>query len=69
MAKKIRLDLDACLGYGNCVVEAPELFDLDEATDKAIVLKESVEEPDLETAEIAVRVCPAMALALESPDV
>lgn len=61
---RIELDLDLCLGYGNCVVEAPEHFELDEDTGKAVVLIESPDESDRAVVEAAVRSCPAVALRL-----
>ena len=33
-----RIDLAKCDGYANCVVEADEVFDIDEATGQAVVL-------------------------------
>ncbi|WP_202863029.1 ferredoxin [Ornithinimicrobium murale] len=62
---RIHLNLEECLGYGNCVVEAPDLFDLDEDTNKAIVLIENPDDGQLEEARAAVRSCPAAALRLE----
>jgi ferredoxin len=62
---KIILDQEACMGYANCVIEAPELFDIDEETDKALVLVETPEGELQEAAREAVRVCPAVALRLE----
>jgi ferredoxin len=62
---KIVLDEEACMGYANCVIEAPDLFDIDEDTDKAVVLVETPEGDQVTAAREAVRVCPAVALRLE----
>lgn len=62
---KIVVDRDACMGYANCVIEAPELFDIDEATDKAVALIQEPDESFREAAERAARVCPAVALRIE----
>jgi ferredoxin len=62
---RIVLDQDACLGYGNCVVEAPELFDIDDDSGLAVILVDSVPETAAGAAQAAVRVCPARALELE----
>ncbi|RLV54557.1 ferredoxin [Aeromicrobium phragmitis] len=62
---RIHLDLDLCLGYGNCVIEAPEYFELDDDSGKAIVLIENPAETDRSVVEAAVRSCPAVALRLE----
>lgn len=42
----IRIDInrEACSGYGNCVIAAPELFDLDE--EGLVTLKVPVAEDD-----------------------
>jgi ferredoxin len=53
------------MGYANCVVQAPELFDIDEETDKAIVLVDEISPERRAEAEAAVRACPAIALRLE----
>jgi ferredoxin len=55
-------DLNVCQGYANCVVTAPDLFDLGEAG-KVEVL---VEQPaDLSLARQAVEACPVGALRLD----
>lgn len=63
---RIKFDKDLCMGYANCVVEAPELFDIDPDTDKAVILDEQPGEDMRRWAEQAVRTCPAVALRLES---
>lgn len=40
MALKVSIDLAACQGYACCMMESPSLFDLDEDSGKAILLKE-----------------------------
>lgn len=35
---KITVDQKACQEYANCIVEAPDVFDLDEETGKVVVL-------------------------------
>jgi ferredoxin len=62
---RIVLDEEECLGYANCVVEAPELFDIDEGTGKAVILVEPVPEDAADAAGAAVKMCPARALTLE----
>lgn len=65
MALKLRLDLDLCQGYANCLIEGPGYFDFDDETEKAVLLKEDVPEDQRPIAENAVRGCPARAIALE----
>ncbi len=40
---KILLDQSVCREYANCVIESPDVFDLDDVTGKVIAL---VDEPD-----------------------
>lgn len=55
---------DTCQAYGNCLLEAPDVFDLDDEAGVAVVLQAHPAE-DLRTAvEAAVRSCPVQALTL-----
>lgn len=59
---KVVADLDVCQGYANCVVSAPDLFDLGDSG-KVVVL---VEQPkDVSLARQAVEACPVGALRLD----
>ena len=59
---KMVADLNVCQGYANCVVTAPDLFDLSE-DGKVEVL---VERPaDMSLARQAVEACPVGALRLD----
>ena len=40
---KIVVDQAACREYANCVIESPEVFDLDDASGKVVAL---IDEPD-----------------------
>lgn len=65
MSMRVIVDLNACQGYACCMMETPEVFDLDEGASKVVLLRERPAE-DLRTkVEAAVRGCPANALALE----
>ncbi|QBI53649.1 ferredoxin [Streptomonospora litoralis] len=66
MAMKLVLDLDACQGYANCLIESPGLFDIDDGTDKAVLLDETPAEDRRAEAEAAVRGCPARAISIEN---
>lgn len=62
---RIEADRTKCDGYANCVMNAPDYFDLSDDDGKVIVLKNTVEnEGDLESVEEAVRSCPVSALSL-----
>jgi len=58
---KVKANRRLCEGFGNCVVAAPDVFDIDD-DDRVIVLTESVEEADRPTLQEAVRSCPVSAL-------
>ena len=58
---KIEVDLVKCQGYANCVVEAPDLFDIDE-TGKAVILVEEVPESAYDDARRAAADCPVAAI-------
>ena len=59
---RVEVDLETCQGYANCVAEAPDVFDLDENTNKAVVLVETVPEDLEQDALRAVDNCPVGAL-------
>ncbi len=65
MSYNIKLDLELCQGYANCLIEAPSLFDIDEETDKAILLNSEPPDDLRQQAEAAQRGCPAKAIWVE----
>jgi ferredoxin len=61
---RVEVNLDTCQAYANCVIEAPDIFDVDEETSKAVVL---IAEVPPELAEDACRAeanCPVKAITL-----
>jgi ferredoxin len=62
--RSVTIDRSKCQGYGNCVMAAPGIFDLDES-DKAVLLVDRLAEESLVEIKQAVRECPTAALALE----
>lgn len=66
MAIKVTVDLAACQGYACCMMEAPTVFDLDEAAGKAILLDEQPSEESRAQLQSAARACPAKAIAVEN---
>ena len=60
------VDLDTCQGYANCVMAAPEVFDIDEQKGTAILLQETPDDSQLAAVEEAVRQCPTEAISVES---
>jgi len=60
---KITADTDLCIGAGNCVMVAAEVFDQDD--DGIVVLRhETVSDSELEHVREAVKLCPSQALKL-----
>ncbi len=64
MVKRLSVDLDLCEGYGNCVFEAEDYFELDDG-DVVTLLRTSVSDNDIERVQLAVASCPVSALLLE----
>ena len=58
---------DDCLGTAQCVMTAPELFDLDDE-DQSRPRREIYDESDLALARIAVRSCPTRAITLATDE-
>lgn len=65
MTHRIKAELDVCQGFGNCVVNAPDLFDLDD-DDVVVVLRDLVDDAERAHAEHAARSCPVSALTIEA---
>lgn len=65
MALQLSIDLDGCTGCACCMMECPDLFDIDDASGKAILLDASPADDRLEEAERAVRSCPENVIFLE----
>ena len=62
---KVVVDLDACEAHGDCVVAAPEIFDLGDEDDVVTVLNAEPGEDLRAKAELAVTNCPVAAITLE----
>ena len=62
---KVIVDLDVCAAHGDCVVAAPEIFDLGEDDDVVTVLIEEPGEELRAAAERAVQDCPVSAIRIE----
>lgn len=60
----LELDLEKCNGYGNCVFAAPEMFELDLASNIPTLLKDEWADAERATLASAVADCPAGALRL-----
>jgi ferredoxin len=59
---KVRVDMDVCQHYGQCVFAAPEVFDLDD--DGELVYQEVVDESARNDVEAAMMACPVQAITI-----
>jgi ferredoxin len=62
---KVIVDLNLCAAHGDCVVAAPELFDLGDDDDVVTVLDTEPSEELRARAELAVQNCPVAAIRIE----
>jgi ferredoxin len=60
---KIEVNIPACVGAGQCALVAGELFDQDD-DGIVVVLDDSPDDTQLESARKAAALCPARAIAL-----
>jgi ferredoxin len=60
----LRADFSACQGYANCVVAAPDIYDLDDDGTVALLV-DTVSPEDQARVELAARSCPVSALTIE----
>jgi ferredoxin len=59
----VKADLARCQGYGNCTLEAPDLFGVDD-DGLVAVLRDEFSEDEVPKALSAIRSCPVTALYL-----
>lgn len=62
---RVIVDREKCVGSGDCVFTAPEIFDQDEADGIVLLLTDAPEEALWEAARRAARQCPANAIRVE----
>ena len=60
---KVHVDMNLCQSHGECVFEAPDVFELGD--DDVLVWKEDVPEERREAVEAAANACPMMAIRVE----
>lgn len=60
---RVRADTTLCQGYGNCVVDADDVFDVDD-DGMVVVLRETVSTEERARVEAAARSCPVAALSV-----
>jgi ferredoxin len=59
---KVSVDQSVCREYANCVVESPEVFDIDDDTGKAFVLVDEPPDELHDDVRRAVAACPVHAI-------
>jgi ferredoxin len=62
---KVTIDFDACAAHGDCVVAAPEIFDLGEDDEVVTLLDAEPPEELRAKAQAAVDACPMAAIRIE----
>lgn len=62
---KVVVDFELCEAHGECVLVAPEIFDLGDDDDVVTLLQEEPPEELRSKAEDSVKVCPVAAIAIE----
>lgn len=62
---KLSIDQEKCVGAGQCVLTAPEIYDQRDEDGVAFLLVEEPEEHHREAVEESARVCPAGAIRVE----
>jgi ferredoxin len=65
MSRRVVVDLDLCDAHGDCVLAAPEVFDLGEEDDTVRVLRPEPGDELWEKVERAVRACPVSAIRFD----
>lgn len=62
---KVTVDRDKCVGSGECVFTAPDIFDQDEDDGIVVLITDTPEEALWDAARQAARQCPANAIVVE----
>jgi ferredoxin len=63
---KVAVNLEACQGYACCMMEAAEVFDIDEDLGKVILLQSNPARELWARTETAARGCPAKAIRIDN---
>lgn len=68
MSYRVVFNREACEGYANCMIVAPEIWGFDEVANKAVLLNERPGEELRAKAEASARGCPAQAITIDDAD-
>jgi ferredoxin len=63
---RVRADQRKCQAYANCILAAPDVFDLDDASGKVVVLEETPTDERRAAVQEAVRNCPTQAITVDA---
>lgn len=61
----VNVDYAMCEGHGQCLLAAPDVFDLPDDSDKVVVLNADPPERDRPSVVRAAAMCPAQALSVD----
>ncbi|GAA2539289.1 ferredoxin [Mycolicibacterium diernhoferi] len=61
---RIDVDVTLCEGHGQCLMAAPEVFDLPDDADHVVVLDQDPPEQERDAVVRAAAMCPAQALSV-----
>lgn len=65
---RVRIDPGKCVGHAMCVESAPDVFDLDPASDRAYLLVQSPPESQQAAVNAAILGCPQQAISAEKQE-
>ncbi|MFF3396170.1 ferredoxin [Streptomyces sp. NPDC002669] len=65
---RLDVDRDRCVGAGMCALTAPAVFDQDDEEGLVVLLHPVPDDGDRAAARMAVGLCPAGAITLDSPE-
>lgn len=60
----LKADFEVCQGYANCVLTAPDVYDIDD-DGTVVLLKTEISEQERAKVDEAVNACPVSALSIE----
>ncbi len=60
----LKADFETCQGYANCVLTAPDVYDIDD-DGTVVLLKEEISDDERAKVDEAVNSCPVSALSIE----
>lgn len=61
---KVSVDQSVCQAYANCIVEAPDVFDLDEENGKVVALLVEPDPDQYDQVRAAAAACPVRAITI-----